>query len=124
MKNYFRSRLLYNTKNKRENKSVSDYKVSEIKNIAAPIAEKYGVRKISLFGSRARGDNNFNSDYDFLISKGKVNTLWLYMSLVDELERAFDSHVDVVNDTSADRILVSTAEREGIVLYEELGVRS
>ena len=103
---------------------MSDYKVSEIKNIAAPIAEKYGVRKISLFGSRARGDNNFNSDYDFLISKGKVNTLWLYMSLVDELERAFNSHVDVLNDTSADRNLVSEAERECILLYEELGVRS
>ncbi len=75
---------------------MSDYKISEIKTIAASIAKKYGVKKIYLFGSRARGDNNFHSDYDFLISKGKVNTLWLYMSLVDELEKAFASHVETL----------------------------
>lgn len=98
---------------------MSDYKIPEIKNIVVPIAKKYGVKKISLFGSRARGDNDSFSDYDFLITKGKVRSLWLYMSLVDELETAFDSHVDVVNDTSADKILVAEAEREGILLYCE-----
>ncbi|MBQ9419962.1 MAG: nucleotidyltransferase domain-containing protein [Synergistaceae bacterium] len=98
---------------------MSDYSVAEIKNIVRPIAAKYGVKKISLFGSRARGDNNFHSDYDFLITKGRVHTLWLFMSLVDELEQALNSHGDVLNDTSADRDLVSVAEREGIVLYGE-----
>ena len=98
---------------------MSDYKISEIKNIVVPIAKKYGVKKISLFGSRARGDNDFHSDYDFLITKGKVRSLWLYMTLVDELEQAFASHVDIVNDTSPDRALISEAEKEGILLYEE-----
>ena len=98
---------------------MSDYEISEIKNIVVPIAKKYGVKKISLFGSRARGDNDFYSDYDFLITKGKVRSLWRYMSLVDELEEAFASHVDIVNDTSADKNLVSEAKREGILLYEE-----
>mgnify|MGYP003571349908 CR=1 FL=1 len=51
---------------------MSDYKISEIKTIAVSIAKKYGVKTIYLFGSRARGDNNFHSDYDFLISKGKL----------------------------------------------------
>ena len=94
-------------------------KISEIKNIVSPIAKKHGLKKISLFGSRARGDDDTQSDYDFLITKGKVHTLWLYMSLVDELEQAFNAHVDVVNDTSPDSDIVETASREGIVLYEE-----
>jgi len=45
--------------------------------------------------------------------------MWRYMSLVDELEQAFNAHVDVVNDTSPDSDIVETASREGIVLYEE-----
>ena len=97
---------------------MSDYNISEIKNIVSPIAEKHGVKRISLFGSRARGDNTPDSDYDFLITKGKVHTLWLYMSLVDDLEEAFNSHVDVVNDTSLDEELVAEAKEEGILIYE------
>jgi len=41
------------------------------------------------------------------------------MSLVDEREKAFAFHVDVVNDTSADKNLVLNVEREGILLYEK-----
>ena len=42
-----------------------DCSVSEISDIVAPIAEKYGVKKVFLFGSRARGDYREDSDYDF-----------------------------------------------------------
>ncbi len=97
---------------------MSDYNISEIKNIVSPIAEKHGVKRISLFGSRARGDNTPDSDYDFLITEGKLRSLWLYMSFVDDLEDAFHSHVDVVYDTSPDEELVSEAKEDGILLYE------
>ncbi|MBQ7193399.1 MAG: nucleotidyltransferase domain-containing protein [Synergistaceae bacterium] len=36
--------------------------------IVAPIAIKHGVKKIKLFGSRARGEEHAQSDYDFLIN--------------------------------------------------------
>lgn len=100
-------------------KRMSDYSIPEIKNIVMPIAKKHGVKRISLFGSRARGDNNYDSDYDFLITKGKVKTLWLYMGLVDDLEEAFKTHVDVVMDTSPDKDFIAEAESDGILLYEE-----
>lgn len=98
---------------------MSDYSIPEIKNIVMPIAKKHGVKRISLFGSRARGDNNYDSDYDFLITKGKVKSLWLYMGLVDDLEEAFKTHVDVVMDTSPDKDFIAEAESDGILLYEE-----
>lgn len=34
---------------------------------AASVRRRYDVKKIILFGSRARGDNFINSDYDFII---------------------------------------------------------
>ena len=44
----------------------------------APIAKKYGVEKIKLFGSRAKGEEKESSDYDFLISRGEINSLIQY----------------------------------------------
>lgn len=43
--------------------------LKRIKDTVVPIAQKFGVEKVTLFGSMARGDNDENSDYDFLIKK-------------------------------------------------------
>lgn len=95
--------------------------MSEIERIAGivePIAEKYSVDRVSLFGSRARGNFDNNSDYDFLISKGEMVSLLSYVAFVDELTEAFGSHVDVVTDTSSDLGLIKSIEKDGILLYE------
>jgi|GEM_PF-6570799 len=47
------------------------HSVEELREIVAPVAEKYGVDKVYLFGSIARGDFNEDSGYDFFIEKGK-----------------------------------------------------
>jgi predicted nucleotidyltransferase len=44
--------------------------VEELRTIVAPVAHKYGVDKIYLFGSVARGDYDDDSDYDFCIERG------------------------------------------------------
>ena len=38
-----------------------------LKELVKPIAEKYNVDRVALFGSRARGDNRPDSDWDLLI---------------------------------------------------------
>jgi len=43
--------------------------------LVAPIAKKYGVEKVYLFGSIARGDYDEDSDYDFCISSGSIRGL-------------------------------------------------
>lgn len=40
---------------------------SKLKNFVKKVKEKYKVEKMILFGSRARGDNLKNSDYDVII---------------------------------------------------------
>lgn len=82
-----------------------------------PIATKYGVSRVKLFGSRARGDNKPDSDYDFLISRGRMRSLLQYSAFVAELESVLDTHVDVITDTSDDKQLISTAEAEGVEIY-------
>ena len=48
--------------------------IERIKSIVAPIAQKHGVEKVWLFGSRASGDAKPDSDYDFLISMGTISS--------------------------------------------------
>ena len=72
---------------------------------------------VMLFGSRARGDNKPQSDYDFLISKGEIHSLLQYAAFVAELEELLGMPVDVITDTSDDEYLINTAENEGIEIY-------
>ena len=85
----------------------------------SPIASTYGVERMYLFGSRARGDNRPDSDYDFLISKGKVQTLFLHSALWQELEDALHAPVDLVTDTSGDKELIARARKDAILIYEQ-----
>lgn len=38
----------------------------KLKKVISPIAEKYGLEAVYLFGSQARGDSLVESDYDFI----------------------------------------------------------
>lgn len=98
--------------------NMSETNLANVKNLILPIAMKYGVERVFLFGSMARGDADENSDYDFLISKGRLRSLIQYMSFVSELENTLNRHVDVITDTSSDETMIQTAMQEGILLYE------
>jgi len=76
-----------------------DGKISfdKLREIVAPIAEKYGAGGIYLFGSRARGEERIGSDYDFYVVRGKIKGLKL-CGLIRELEESLGSSVDVVTD--------------------------
>ncbi len=73
-----------------------EYTIQEISMIVTPIAKKYGVNKVCLFGSRARGDSSRDSDYDFSIEPGNLVDYFEYMSFIEELESVFGK-VDVVS---------------------------
>ena len=55
----------------------------------------YGVRKLGLFGSVARGEANLASDLDFLVEFER-NTFDAYMGLKEFLEGLFGCPVDLV----------------------------
>ena len=46
------------------------FDLEELKQIVAPIAEKYWLEAVYLFGSQERGDAKPDSDYDFYIKRG------------------------------------------------------
>lgn len=81
------------------------------------IAKKNGVKKVILFGSRARGGNSERSDIDLAISGG--NALDFYY---DVEENAWTLLMfDVVNlDRGISKELQAEIDRDGVVIYEEV----
>ena len=66
-------------------------RMTDIKSVAklvTPIAEKYGADRVALFGSRAKNTATETSDYDFVISRGNIQSLFQLASFIDELEKA------------------------------------
>ena len=95
--------------------------ISAIRETVTPIAQRHGIKRAYLFGSRARGDNRPDSDYDFLITKGNVTTLWRMASLWEDMEEAFQAPADVITDTSSDNNPLAEAKKYAALLYEQTG---
>lgn len=89
-----------------------------VKDKIIELAKKYGIKKVILFGSRARGDNWERSDIDLAISGGDRVRFALD---VDEIEIVSTLLMfDVVDlDEPCNEELLESIQRDGIVLYEE-----
>lgn len=59
------------------------------------VIRSFGVRRLALFGSVARGESNQSSDLDFLVDFDQ-RTFRNYMGLLAHLERLFGRKVDLV----------------------------
>ncbi|MCM1537044.1 MAG: nucleotidyltransferase domain-containing protein [bacterium] len=80
------------------------YTIKDIENLVRPIAEKYKVKEIYLFGSYARGEANENSDLDFLVYGGEKFRLTMIFSFAEELREVLKKDVDVfeINEINKD----------------------
>ena len=96
-----------------------DIMFEEIREVVAPIAERHGVDRIYMFGSRARGDNKKNSDFDFYIVPGRIQTLTKLCGLMRELEEALGGEVDIVSEEpSMNEGLAKEILRDRKLVYE------
>ena len=96
------------------------YTKDEIKNIIEPIAREYGVRRVSLFGSYARGDAKPNSDIDLrLVDKGKIIGYFELAGFQRRLEESFGVHVDVLTTGALDNDFLSRISNEEVMLFEQ-----
>ena len=87
--------------------------IQEIKELAL----KYGIQKVILFGSRARGDYRNVSDIDLAVSGGNIAAFAMDV----EEETTTLLKYDVVNlDGSVQKELLDAIEKEGVMLYEKI----
>ena len=73
--------------------------IEDIKKTVSEIAPKYNLTKVTLFGSRARGNFREDSDVDLIVEfdKNKVVTLFDLAGIMIDLEEIFGLKVDVIH---------------------------
>lgn len=83
----------------------------------AALAQKHDVRRVILFGSRARGDNKERSDIDLAVSGGKTSAF-----IADaETEIPTLLQLDIVDlDKPLQAELLQMIKTEGVILYEKV----
>ena len=74
------------------------YTIDEITAAVKPIAEKYGIDKVWLFGSYARGEATEKSDVDLLISYQNLIGMFALGGVYSDMEDAFNKPVDIVSE--------------------------
>jgi len=76
--------------------------IETIKAKVIPILKNYGVNRAYLFGSFARGEQNQNSDIDFLVeyTSDAERTLFKAVELKYELEDILQMKVDVLTEAA------------------------
>jgi len=97
-----------------------------IRYLVRPVAEKYNLKTLHVFGSYARGDATPESDIDLMAEGGDINTAGKYFSLKAELTEVLGRNVDLgmasaaKKDASrAGRRFLDHFERDKILIYEQ-----
>ncbi|MDR2357458.1 MAG: nucleotidyltransferase domain-containing protein, partial [Oscillospiraceae bacterium] len=84
----------------------------------APIAERYGVRRVMLFGSYARGDATEDSDIDFHVWCRNLRSLFELGGLTADFEDALGKGVDIVTHDSLRKRFYERIKDDEVLIYE------
>lgn len=102
------------------------YSIDEIRRRVVPVAKKYQLATVFLFGSYARGEATVDSDVDLLIDLTNSTVHGFVLGgLYNDLEEALGVSVDLVSVASleqpggfpSDRLLRENIDREKIMIY-------
>ena len=96
------------------------YTIDEIRQIISPIAIRYGVERMYLFGSYARGEATPQCDLDFRIDKGAIKGLIALGGLYNDLSAHFDKDLDLLTTGSLDEDFLRGISDEEIIVYERI----
>ena len=69
--------------------------ITDIEKIVRPLAEKYHISAVYLFGSYDRGEADSESDLDFIVIGGEGFKRTRVFAFAEDLREAFDKSVDV-----------------------------
>lgn len=104
------------------------YMIDEIRRIVKPIAEKYRLPAVYLFGSYARGTANERSDVDLLVDTTgtELKSLLTLGALYNDLEEALGKKIDLITVSSlrqslqipSEKAFRDTVWKEKVSLYD------
>ena len=93
------------------------YTLDEIRAIAHPIAQRYGIAALYLFGSYARGEATPQSDLDFRVDRGNLVDLLELGGLFSDLEDGFQKKLDVLTTQMLSPAFLNSIRSEEVLIY-------
>ena len=93
------------------------YTLDEIKTMVSDKARQYGVKKVYLFGSYARGEASPGSDIDICIEKGSIRTLFELSGFCQDLEESLGNKVDLVTTSGLSEEFKEQLEKDMVLIY-------
>jgi predicted nucleotidyltransferase len=97
--------------------TANQYSIDELAKIIAPIAKKYGIARVYLFGSCARGDSTEASDIDLRIEKGQLRGMFALGGFYADVAGALQTEVDVLTTGSLDETFLQSIAEDEVLLY-------
>lgn len=94
------------------------YSIEEIKNRISPIAMRYGVERVYLFGSYAKGCATVKSDIDLRIDKGALKGLFALSGMRLDICDVFSKDVDLLTTNSLDEKFRNRIREDEVLIYE------
>ena len=91
-------------------------KIRSKKKTIQKIANKYGVTKILIFGSVARGDDRSDSDIDLLVTLEKNKTLFDLGGFYMDLSKLLDKEISLVTIESINGSFKENILRDSVPL--------
>ena len=90
--------------------------ITDIQRIIKPLAEKYRICEVYIFGSYARNEATVDSDIDFLIFGGKNFKLTSVFAFAEELRMIIQKEIDVfeINEVNKDSLFYETIIKERV----------
>ena len=82
----------------------------------AALARQYGARRLVLFGSRARGDNRYNSDIDLAVYGMLQEKQGLFWMDCEELPTLLKFDIVHIHE-GMDPAFLQNIEKDGVTLY-------
>jgi predicted nucleotidyltransferase len=99
------------------------YTIDEIKERIKPVAEKYNLPAVYLFGSYARGEANDSSDIDLMIDRTgtAVQGLLEYAAVFDDMKDFLNKEIDMITtyalEESRDKTFKNNVLNEKVQVY-------
>jgi len=91
-------------------------KLEEVRSRILPILKRYGIRRASVFGSFARGEEREDSDIDILVEFEEGKSLLDLVGLKMDLEEALGRKVDVLTYKSLHPLLEDRILQEQTII--------
>ena len=91
----------------------------DIRNVIRQYIDEYGIRKVGIFGSYARGQARETSDIDLVFDFQKEFGMFGLSHLKLSLEERLGKSIDILEYSSIDPLLRESILKDTVVIYEQ-----